>query len=138
MKITYTLSQLDDVATQIIAHSKSTILLFYGDMGVGKTTLIKALCSALNVQSPVKSPTFSLVNEYVTTKDELVYHFDFYRIKEEVEVLDIGFDQYLDAGSWIFIEWPDRIGSFLPNIRQEVHIYRLTENKRILEIKNNC
>lgn len=134
MKITYTLSQLDDVAAKIITSSKSTILLFDGDMGVGKTTLIKALSKALNVETPVTSPSFSLVNEYVTPLGELIYHFDFYRIESAVEVLDIGFEQYLDAGTWIFIEWPDKIKTLLPNNSQTVQIHRLTENDRILKM----
>ena len=134
MKITYTLSQLDDVAAQIIAHSKSNILLFYGDMGDGKTTLIKALCRLLEVQSTVKSPTFSIVNEYVTSSDEPIYHFDFYRIESEEEVLDIGFDQYLDSGKWIFIEWPQKIANILPENGQKVRFTRLMENNRILEL----
>jgi len=134
MKITYTLSQLDDVATQIISQSRSNILLFYGDMGVGKTTLIKALCRALDVQSPVKSPSFSIVNEYITSSKERIYHFDFYRIESEEEVLDIGFDQYLDTGKWIFIEWPQKIVNILPITSQKVQFYRLKENVRILEI----
>ena len=134
MKITYTLSQLDDVAAQIISQTKSNIVLFYGDMGDGKTTLIKALCRALDVQSTVKSPSFSIVNEYVTYSEERIYHFDFYRIESEEEVLDIGFDQYLDNGRWIFIEWPQKIANLLPENGQKVQFHRLKEKERILEI----
>lgn len=134
----YTLSQVDDVARQIIAESKSNILLFYGDMGVGKTTLIKALCDALDVETPVKSPTFSLVNEYITRQGHLIYHFDFYRIESEEEVLDIGFEQYIDAGAWIFIEWPEKISTFLPKNCQKVQLYRLLEKGRIVEISTFC
>lgn len=130
MEITYTLSQVDNVAAQIIAERSSSTLLFYGDMGAGKTTLIKALCTALDVQNSVKSPSFSIVNEYVTLQEGLIYHFDFYRIDSEEEVLDIGFDQYLDTASWIFIEWPEKIGTFLPKNSQKVQLYRLSENER--------
>lgn len=134
MRITYTLSQLDDVAAQIISESKSNILLFYGEMGDGKTTLIKALCRALDVSSVVKSPTFSLVNEYITASEERIYHFDFYRIESEEEVLDIGFEQYLDTGKWIFIEWPQKIKSLLPKNSQKVIFNRLSEKSRVLEM----
>ena len=134
MKITYTLSQLDDVATQIISKTKSNVLLFYGDMGVGKTTLIKALCRNLGVKTPAKSPSFSIVNEYVTSNKELIYHFDFYRIELEEEVLDIGFDQYLNSGKWIFIEWPEKISNILPENSQKVSLHRLMENDRVAEL----
>ena len=123
MKTTYTLSQLDEVAKQIIAESKSKVLLFYGEMGNGKTTLIKALCKALGVSDPVTSPTFSIVNEYLGTQNTLLYHFDCYRIEEEEEILDIGFDQYLENGNWIFIEWPQKIENLLPtNSLSLIHI----------------
>lgn len=134
MKLTYALSQLEDVAQQIISHSKSNILLFYGEMGDGKTTLIKALCTVLGVEAEVTSPTYTLVNEYITQQNEKVYHFDFYRIEREEEVLDIGFEQYLEQGAWIFIEWPQKIINIIPEISQKVIFHRLNENERIVEI----
>lgn len=134
MKTTYTLSQLDEVAKQIIAESKSKVLLFYGEMGNGKTTLIKALCKALGVSDPVTSPTFSIVNEYLGTQNTLLYHFDCYRIEEEEEILDIGFDQYLENGDWIFIEWPQKIENLLPTNSQEIKISNLNMNSRSIEM----
>ena len=134
MKTTYTLSQLDEVAKQIIAESKSKVLLFYGEMGNGKTTLIKALCKALGVSDPVTSPTFSIVNEYLGTQNTLLYHFDCYRIEEEEEILDIGFDQYLENGDWIFIEWPQKIENLLPTNSQEIKISNLNINSRSIEM----
>ena len=134
MKITYTLSQLDDVAQQIISNRKSNTILFYGEMGDGKTTLIKALCKALGVTDSVKSPTYSIVNEYNTQDNSLVYHFDFYRIKDEEEVLDIGFDQYLEQGEWVFIEWPQNIIGLLPENAQKISLQKLTENNRLITI----
>ena len=134
MKTTYTLSQLDEVAKQIIAESKSKVLLFYGEMGNGKTTLIKALCKALGVSDPVTSPTFSIVNEYLGAQNTLLYHFDCYRIEEEEEILDIGFDQYLENGDWIFIEWPQKIKNLLPTNSQEIKISNLNINSRSIEI----
>ena len=134
MKTTYTLSQLDEVAKQIIAESKSKVLLFYGEMGNGKTTLIKALCKALGVSDPVTSPTFSIVNEYLGTQNTLLYHFDCYRIEEEEEILDIGFDQYLENGDWVFIEWPQKIKNLLPTNSQEIKISNLNINSRSIEM----
>ena len=134
MKTTYTLSQLDEVAKQIIAESKSKVLLFYGEMGNGKTTLIKALCNVLGVSDPVTSPTFSIVNEYLGTQNTLLYHFDCYRIEEEEEILDIGFDQYLENGDWIFIEWPQKIENLLPTNSQEIKISNLNINSRSIEM----
>ena len=134
MKTTYTLSQLDEVAKQIIAESKSKVLLFYGEIGNGKTTLIKALCKALGVSDPVTSPTFSIVNEYLGTQNTLLYHFDCYRIEEEEEILDIGFDQYLENGDWIFIEWPQKIENLLTTNSQEIKISNLNTNSRYIEM----
>ena len=134
MKTTYTLSQLDEVAKQIIAESKSKVLLFYGEMGNGKTTLIKALCKALGVSDPVTSPTFSIVNEYLGTQNTLLYHFDCYRIEEEEENLDISFDQYIENGDWIFIEWPQKIENLLPTNSQEIKISNLNINSRSIEM----
>lgn len=133
MKKTYTLSKLDDVAREIISKSKSNTLLFYGAMGDGKTTLIKALCRALGVKEIVTSPTFSLVNEYTTSRGDRIYHFDFYRMESPEEALDMGFEHYLEDGRWIFIEWPQKINTYLPVNSQKVIINRLSEQERVLE-----
>jgi len=119
---------------QLISSSKSRVLLFEGAMGDGKTTLIKALCKQLGVTSRVTSPTFSLVNEYVTATNGLIYHFDFYRIQQQEEVLDIGFEQYLERASWVFIEWPSKIGNLIPENSQKVIINRLSEKEREIVI----
>ena len=84
----YNLSELSDVAREILSQSKSKILLFYGEMGAGKTTLIKEICSLLDIEDKISSPTFSLVNEYMSRQGESVYHFDFYRIEDEEEAMD--------------------------------------------------
>ena len=95
------------------------ILLFYGEMGVGKTTFIKAFCAALGVEDTVSSPTFSIVNEYQSTKG-IIYHFDFYRLKNQTEALDLGLEEYLDSGNYCLIEWPEKIPDLLPE--NYVHI----------------
>ncbi len=95
---------------------------FYGEMGAGKTTLIKALCEKLGVTDMVSSPTFSIVNEYATSAGETIFHFDFYRINTEREALDIGCEEYFYSGDYCFIEWPSRIPGLLPDQRLEIHI----------------
>jgi len=90
------------------------VFALYGSMGAGKTTFIKALCQELGVEDIVQSPTFSLINEYITPAGESVFHFDFYRIRNISEVFDIGYEDYLYSGSYCFLEWPELIGDLLP------------------------
>ncbi|MFC0184227.1 tRNA threonylcarbamoyladenosine biosynthesis protein TsaE [Pseudarcicella hirudinis] len=109
------LSEIQDVARQIIAFGKDTpVWLFEGSMGAGKTTMIKAIGTEMGVIGNVQSPTFSLVNEYLTGSAETLYHFDFYRIKNEVEAMDMGVEEYLDSGNFCFIEWSSKIENLLP------------------------
>ena len=110
MTINFSLHQLEDVAQKILNENPNKVILFHGEMGVGKTTLIKQLCKSLGVTDATSSPTFSLVNEYETTTNQLVYHFDFYRLNKETEALDMGIDDYLYSGNWCFIEWAEKIG----------------------------
>ena len=114
MELSFTLTDIDNVAQRIISYATGKILLFYGEMGAGKTTLIRAIVKALGGSTEVSSPTFSIVNEYQVIDDK-VFHFDFYRIEDVTEVLDIGIEDYLYSGHWIFIEWPDKIDEILPN-----------------------
>ncbi|WP_026630819.1 tRNA (adenosine(37)-N6)-threonylcarbamoyltransferase complex ATPase subunit type 1 TsaE [Dyadobacter alkalitolerans] len=108
------LEELETVSADLLHLGKDIpVWLFEGHMGAGKTTLIKALCKKLGVRSHVQSPTFSLVNEY-DAGDKLVYHFDFYRIKDEVEALDMGVEEYFDSGHFCFVEWPGKIESLWP------------------------
>ncbi|MFN3405734.1 MAG: tRNA (adenosine(37)-N6)-threonylcarbamoyltransferase complex ATPase subunit type 1 TsaE [Cytophagaceae bacterium] len=114
---------LDAVSQSIIRFAgKETIILFNGPMGVGKTTLIKSLCKELGVIDNVSSPTFSIVNEYVTENGEQVFHFDFYRIKDEREAMDLGVDEYFYSGSKCFIEWASQIPTLIPEHFVEVNI----------------
>ncbi|MBT8183846.1 MAG: tRNA (adenosine(37)-N6)-threonylcarbamoyltransferase complex ATPase subunit type 1 TsaE [Eudoraea sp.] len=135
MKITYTENELPGIAARILANAPSKTLCFYGEMGAGKTTLIKAMVKELEGADPASSPTFGLVNEYHTQTGELLgYHFDFYRITEETEALDIGFEDYLLRDIWVFIEWPEKINAFLPEDRTEIHLKILDQQSRSLEI----
>ncbi|EZH75457.1 hydrolase [Aquimarina atlantica] len=131
MTIEYTLQDLPDVAEKIISNVAGKIILFNARMGVGKTTLIKEICKHLGVEDIISSPTYSLVNEY-ESNDGIIYHFDFYRIKEEEEAYQIGFEEYLDSDAWIFIEWPEKVSGLLPENSINITINLLDNEKRIL------
>ncbi len=109
------------------------ILLFYGEMGAGKTTFIKAFCAALGVEDTVSSPTFSIVNEYQSTKG-IIYHFDFYRLKNQTEALDLGMEEYLDSGHYCLIEWPEKIPDLLPENYLKINIEVQPDQQRKLTI----
>ena len=120
--IAHSTTELNNIAQQTLAYAdKGRILLFYGEMGAGKTTLIKALCQQLGVEGSVSSPTFSIVNEYAT-KNGRVYHFDFYRLKTQTEALDMGYEEYFYSGDYCFIEWPEKIPDLLPESYISIHI----------------
>ncbi len=136
MIVDYTLEQLPQIATQIIDKASDKILLFYGEMGVGKTTLIKEIIKQLEVDEVVTSPTFSLVNEYASGKGETIYHFDFYRIADENEVLDIGIDEYFDSGNWCLIEWPENIKNIVPLNAVRIDISLNNDKTRSIKIGN--
>lgn len=128
------LDQLHSVSSQILEIlPKDGILLFYGEMGSGKTTLIKNMCKLLDVSDEVSSPTFSLVNEYKTEAGDTIYHFDFYRIKHEEEVMDMGYEEYFYSGCRCFVEWPEKIPGLLPDNCIQVHIDQNAE-KRLYKI----
>ncbi|MDQ6472814.1 tRNA (adenosine(37)-N6)-threonylcarbamoyltransferase complex ATPase subunit type 1 TsaE [Flavobacterium sp. LHD-80] len=134
MNIVFSLDQIQEVAQQILGSNPKKIILFNGEMGVGKTTLIKQLCKSLGVQDATSSPTFSLVNEYYTTNNQIVYHFDFYRLNKETEALDMGVDDYLYSGNWCFIEWSEKIANLLPEEYSTINIELLPDGKRELNL----
>ena len=107
---------------------------FYGAMGAGKTTFIKALCKALNVKENVTSPTFALVNEYHTIENHLVFHFDFYRINKPEEVFDFGCEEYFASGAYCFVEWPEKAEIALPEDVCRVNIMELPNKNREISI----
>ena len=112
-EITATHSQLDELAKTILnIHPHHRIFSFSGEMGAGKTTLIKALCKCLGIQNIPSSPTFAIVNEYWTPQNEPVYHFDFYRIERPEEAVAIGLFEYLETGYYCFMEWAEKIEPF--------------------------
>ncbi len=136
---------LEKTAQAIIDFSvDQNIWAFYGEMGAGKTTLIKAIARRLNIEDNVHSPTFSIVNEYASATQksnnflyDIVYHFDFYRIKNEIEVMDIGVDEYFDSKQLCLIEWPQKIPSLLPERHLKIEIYTITQTSRELKITHH-
>ncbi|WP_299013621.1 tRNA (adenosine(37)-N6)-threonylcarbamoyltransferase complex ATPase subunit type 1 TsaE [uncultured Polaribacter sp.] len=135
MNKNYTLENLPEIASELIQTVKNKTLLFYGEMGVGKTTLIKEICKQLGVLDNISSPTFSLVNEYETSKQEKVFHFDFYRIEDENEALDMGIEDYLYNNAWCLIEWPQNVENLLPLDAVEIHLTTLENSKRNIQLK---
>jgi tRNA threonylcarbamoyladenosine biosynthesis protein TsaE len=135
MKTTFSLDQINDIAAKIIAQNPHKIIIFNGEMGAGKTTLINALCKKLSVLDATSSPTFSLVNEYITIDKQLVYHFDFYRIKTENEALDMGVDDYFYSNHYCFIEWAEKIPNLVPEKHSVINISVLENGLRELMLK---
>lgn len=136
MELTYKISEIDQVAEELLRHVSSKTILFKADMGVGKTTLIKALVKALGSDDVVTSPTFSIVNEYKIF-NESIYHFDFYRIKNEEEALNFGIEDYLLSDSWIFMEWFEKIPHLIPANHNVVTIELSKNTSRALKLSQN-
>ena len=132
MNIVFSLEEIDTVAKQVLHLNPEKVILFNGEMGAGKTTFIKSLCKILGVENPTSSPTFSLVNEYQTTTNQIVYHFDVYRLKQQSEALDMGIDEYLYSGNYCFIEWAEKIPDLIPENHSVITISTLSDGKRLL------
>ena len=129
------INDLDKVSSKILKfNNQYKKFAFFGDMGVGKTTLIKFLLKKLGVNDNVTSPTFSIVNEYLSEKLGSIFHFDFYRIKNEKEAYDIGIDEYLSSDNYCFIEWPNKINSFIDENFVNVYIDIIDDEKRNIMI----
>ncbi len=129
--------QLPGVAAEVLSllNGAPTVWRFDGQMGAGKTTLIKHLCSALGVRDIVQSPTFSLVNEYQTLAGDTIYHFDFYRINSPEEAQQIGVTEYLDSGDICLIEWPELVQPLLPEEYVQFVLKPQPDNSRTIEVK---
>lgn len=134
MNKNFLLSEGPIIAKEIIQNSTSKIILFHGDMGVGKTTLIKEICKILGTEDLISSPTFSIVNEYITSNDETIFHFDFYRIDNEEEAYNIGVEDYFDSNHWCLIEWPSVVENLLPLENVNVYLTVLEDGQRNIQI----
>ena len=126
--------ELCAVAKMILEKYNSKIFLFYGEMGVGKTSFIKKFCKELGVSDVVSSPTFSIVNQYSNLNDEIIYHFDFYRTEKQDELFDIGYEEYLFSSCYCFIEWPEKLEDMLPTNYLKIKM-KLDDNNRIINIQ---
>ena len=135
MEIEFDISNIDTVAEAILRNVHSKIVLFSGSMGSGKTTLIGALIKSLGSPDLVSSPTFALMNEY-QGRDSKIYHYDFYRIKNLEEALDIGFDEFIEEDAWNLVEWPALIVGILPHEYVTIEISKVTDTKRKILVKN--
>jgi tRNA threonylcarbamoyladenosine biosynthesis protein TsaE len=136
LPIISSLENIDAAAQSIIKYAPTQkIFLLHGEMGAGKTTLIKAICAALGADENITSPTFSIVNEYHIPKGK-IYHFDFYRLKNATEALDMGYEEYFYSGEYCFIEWPEMIAGLLPDHYIDITIKILPDNSREIQITN--
>ena len=130
------LASIDNAARELIdTFPDSRIFAFYGEMGAGKTTMIKALCRVLQVTDVTSSPSFGLIHEYQTRGSDSVYHFDFYRIEQLEEAYDFGYEEYIDSGQYCFIEWPEKVVTLLPPETVNVNLKITGNNERTIEVE---
>ena len=135
MEITFSLEEIDNAATQVLAQNIKKIITFHAGMGAGKTTFIKALAKQLGVKDMTSSPTFSLVNEYETSGGDILYHFDLYRLNTEEEAYDMGIDEYFYSGNLCLIEWPEKTPNLIPLDHTAITIKQLPDGRRHLTVK---
>tara|TARA_B100001057_G_scaffold64505_1_gene58169 strand:- start:951 stop:1370 length:420 start_codon:yes stop_codon:yes gene_type:complete len=136
MKLEYSLKNISKVSQKIVENIKHKIIVFEGEMGSGKTTLIKSICKKINTRDDVTSPTFSLINEY-KSQNSIIYHFDFYRIKNINEAYDFGANEYIDSGRLCLIEWGFKIKEMLPDQYHVIKIKKVSKNLRELIFLKN-
>jgi tRNA threonylcarbamoyladenosine biosynthesis protein TsaE len=137
--IAFSLPEIKNVAKELLkAGTGTSVWALHGEMGSGKTTLIKAVVSELGVHETTASPSFSIMNEYHGQLSQLIYHFDFYRIKNESEAFDIGVDEYFDSGDLCLVEWPEKIPSLLPLNHFEIHLEIIDAHTRLIRYRNHA
>lgn len=130
------LTSINETAKEFIAQmGDNRLFFFYGDMGAGKTTFIRAICKELGVTESVNSPTFAIVNEYTDRDGKPIYHFDFYRIEKEEEAFDFGYEDYFFSGNLCFVEWPEKIENLIPNEGISVYIQEEENGERSVTLK---
>ncbi|MCQ2194098.1 MAG: tRNA (adenosine(37)-N6)-threonylcarbamoyltransferase complex ATPase subunit type 1 TsaE [Paludibacteraceae bacterium] len=132
------IKSLDDISTAakqfVNMIGKDKVFVFYGHMGAGKTTFIRAICEELGVTDVINSPTFAIVNEYNTTSGKQIFHFDFYRINKIEEAYDFGYEDYFYSGELCFVEWPEKVEQLIPEDAVEVHIAEQEDGSRKVQI----
>ena len=129
------LVEISDVAKEFISQmGDNKVFVFYGSMGAGKTTFIKAICEELEVEDVINSPTFAIINEYSTKNGDRIFHFDFYRINKIEEAYDFGYEDYFYSGNLCFIEWPEKIKELIPPDAVEVHIMENDKGEREINV----
>lgn len=134
----YTEEDLDQVAEALIREAGDQLIwCFQGEMGAGKTTLIKAICERLGVIDVMSSPTFSIVNEYLDDLGNSIYHFDFYRLKTPAEALDIGIEDYFYSDAYCLIEWPEKISGLIPEPHLKININLVDERTRSITLDHS-
>jgi len=130
------LAEISDIAKEFISQmGDNKVFVFYGSMGAGKTTFIKAICEELEVEDVINSPTFAIINEYSTRSGDQIFHFDFYRINKIEEAYDFGYEDYFYSGNLCFVEWPEKIKELIPPDAVEVHITENMNGEREINIK---
>lgn len=133
----YGIDQLDHIASWVIDKAgEERIWVFKGEMGAGKTTLVKSIAKQLNVVDPISSPTFGLVNHYARNTGEEIYHFDFYRIEDPDEVLDIGIEEYFYSQNYCWVEWAEKVADFLPDQYFLIKLEILSDSERKLTLQH--
>ena len=134
MEVNFTLEQIQETADKILADTANyKVFAFHGEMGAGKTTLIHALCEALDVKDVITSPTFSIINQYKTSGGQTIYHMDLYRIKDENEAINAGIEECLYSGNICFVEWPEKAPGIFPDDTLHIKITSVDDNTRKLK-----
>lgn len=136
MELTYQIQDIESIALQVLKALTTKTVLLNGEMGVGKTTFVKSLVKILGGQDDVSSPTFSIVNEYELPND-LLYHFDMYRIKDEIEALQFGIEDYLSSKHWVVMEWSENIPNLLPENFDVIELTLNEDHSRTLKLTKN-
>lgn len=138
-RIAFSLGEIGSLAKKLIKLGEhQSVWILNGPMGAGKTTLVKALVAERGIVENVTSPSFSIVNEYQDKDGRLIYHFDFYRIKNEAEAFDIGTEEYFDSGNWCLVEWPEKIPSLLKLNYFELQLEIIDEQTRLIRYGNHA
>ena len=136
MKLKFSLDNISDAATEFLAYIHAhRVIAFHGEMGAGKTTFINHLCKVMGVKGQLSSPTFSIINEYHSADGHIIYHMDFYRLKDEAEAQRAGVEEALYSNSYCFLEWAERIKGLLPADTLHCNIKTISDNTRELSIK---